>query len=252
VALQSSTWYVDFFRDDYLNVYRHLFTTERAEAEVAFAQQALELRAGACILDLCCGHGRHAILFAERGFQVIGLDLNTEYLGLAQKSARAANVTFATIAADMRRIPFIAQFDAIVNMYSSFGYFESEAEDLKVLESAARAIRSGGRLMLDMLNREWAVANYVRNDWHSSEDGTLYVEHRDLDLASSQMHVTFTIIGPHGGRRDSVGHHIRLYTLTEITRLLRQVGLNVTEVFGGFDAEPYAIDARRMIVVAHK
>jgi len=252
LATQVSTWYVDFFRDDYLGVYDHLFTAERAEKEVAFAEHALELKAGARILDLCCGQGRHSVLFAGRGFQVTGLDLNPAYLELAQQSARAAKVAINTIAADMRQIPFQDHFDAIVNMYSSFGYLESEAEDLKVLESAAKAIRPGGRLMLDMLNREWAVANYIQNDWHTGGDGTLYIERRDLDLASSRMHVKFIIVGPHGDRRDSVGHHIRLYTLTETTRLLQQVGLNVTGVFGGFDAEPYAIDTRRMIVLAQK
>jgi SAM-dependent methyltransferase len=252
LVTQSSTWFVDFFRDDYLNVYNHLFTAERAEKEVAFAEQALELKPGARILDLCCGHGRHSVLFARRGFEVTGLDLNPAYLELAQESARTCNVRLKTIAADMRQIPFLDQFDAIVNMYSSFGYFESEAEDLNVLESASKAIRPGGRLMLDMLNREWAVANYIQNDWHSGGDGTLYAERRELDLACSRMHVTFTIIGPHGGRRDSIGHHIRIYTLTETTRLLQQVGLNLTGVFGGFDAEPYAIGTRRMIVVAQK
>lgn len=252
MATQSTTWYVDFFRDDYLHVYNHLFTPERAEKEVAFAQQALELKPGARILDLCCGQGRHSVPFARRGFHVTGLDLNAAYLEMAQESARASNVTLNTIAADMRQIPFQDEFDAIVNMYSSFGYFESEAEDLNVLRSAAKAIRPGGRLMLDMLNREWAVANYIQNDWHSGPDATLYVERRDLDLASSRMHVKFTMIGPHGGRRDSVGHHIRLYTLTETTRLVEQVGLNVTGVFGGFDGEPYAIGTRRMIVLARK
>jgi SAM-dependent methyltransferase len=252
LATQGSTWYVDFFRDDYLNVYDHLFTAERAEKEAAFAERALQLNAGAHILDLCCGQGRHCVLFARRGFQVTGLDLNPAYLDLAQQSARTANVALKTIAADMRQIPFQDQFDAIVNMYSSFGYLESEAEDLEVLESASKALRAGGRLLLDMLNREWAVANYIQNDWHSGGDGTLYVERRDLDLATSRMHVKFTIIGSHGGRRESAGHHIRLYTLTETTRLLQQVGLNVTAVFGGFDGEPYAIGTRRMIVVAQK
>ncbi|HEY2104937.1 MAG TPA: class I SAM-dependent methyltransferase [Candidatus Binataceae bacterium] len=252
MAAQGSTWYVDFFRDDYLAVYNHLFSADGAEKEVAFAERALELKPGARILDLCCGQGRHSVPLARRGFQVTGLDLNPAYLDLAQQSAKSANVTLETIAADMRQIPFQDHFDAIVNMYSSFGYLESEAEDLKVLESAARAIRPAGRLMLDLLNREWAVANYIQNDWHSGADATLYIERRDLDLASSRMHVKFTIIGPDGGRRDSVGHHIRLYTLTEIIRLLQRVGLNVTAVYGGFDSEPYAIGTRRMIVVAQK
>ena len=243
---------MDFFRDDYLNVYGHLFTAERAEKEVAFAAKALQLKAGADVLDLCCGQGRHCVPFAKHGFRVTGLDLNPSYLELARQAAKAENVELETVAADMRQIPFQSHFDAIVNMYSSFGYLESEAEDLSVLESVAKALKPGGRLLLDMLNREWAVANYIQNDWHSGTDGTLYAERRELDLASSRMHVSFKIIEPGGGRRDSIGHHIRLYTLTETARLLRRVGMSVTGVFGGFDGESYAIDTRRMIILAQK
>jgi SAM-dependent methyltransferase len=152
----------------------------------------------------------------------------------------------------MRNIPFESVFDAIVNMYSSFGYLESEAEDLKVLQSAAKALKTGGRLLLDMLNREWAIDNYIQNDWHTGADDTLYVERRDLDLATSRMHVHFIVIDKDNRRRESIGHIIRLYTLTEMTRLLERVGLDVTAVFGGFDHEPYSIATRRMIIVAGK
>lgn len=252
MASQDSTWYVDFFREDYLNVYGHLFNAERAEKEVAFSEKALHLRPGASLLDLCCGPGRHCVPFARHGFEVTGLDLSASYLQLARQAAEAENVALETVRADMRQIPFQSHFDAIVNMYSSFGYLESEAEDLKVLESVARALKPGGRLLLDMLNREWAVANYIQNDWHAGGDGTLYVERRELDLATSRMHVSFKIIGPDGGRRDSAGHHIRLYTLTETARLLERVQIRVTGVFGGFDGESYSVDTRRMIIAAQK
>jgi SAM-dependent methyltransferase len=252
MASQGSAWYVDFFRGDYLNVYGHTFTEERALKESDFVASALDLKPGASVLDLCCGQGRHSIQLAKRGLLVTGLDLNPEYLELAKQAAKAGNVTIETVAADMRKIPFENHFDAIVNMYSSFGYLESEAEDLKVLESAAKALKAGGRLLLDMLNREWAIDNYIQNDWHSGADGTLYVERRDLDLATSRMHVHFIVVDPKGSRRESIGHIIRLYTLTEMTRLLERVGLPVTAVFGGFDGEAYAIGTRRMIVVARK
>jgi SAM-dependent methyltransferase len=247
-----SAWYVDFFRDDYLNVYGHMFTEERAEKESTFAARALDLKPGASVLDLCCGQGRHSVQLAKNGFKVTGLDLNPDYVGLARQSAKAANLEIETVAADMREIPYANQFDAIVNMYSSFGYLESEAEDLKVLESAARALKTGGQLMLDMLNREWAIDNYIPNDWHSGADGTLYIERRDLDLATSRMHVHFIVVDPKGGRRESIGHNIRLYTLTEMTRLLERAGMNMTAVFGGFEGEAYAISTRRMIIVAKK
>src|SRR3984893_11902735 len=157
MATQGSAWYVDFFRSDYLNVYGHTFTEERAQKEAGFVATALELKPGASVLDLCCGQGRHAVQLAKRGLRVTGLDLNSEYLELAQKAAEANNAKLETVTADMREIPFENNFDAIVNMYSSFGYLESEAEDLKVLESAAKALKAGGRLLLVMLDREEEV-----------------------------------------------------------------------------------------------
>lgn len=252
MASQGFAWYLDFFRADYLNVYGHMFTDERAEKESSFVAGALDLKPGAQVLDLCCGQGRHAVQLAKRGFKVTGLDLNPDYVQLAQQAAIASNVSIETVAADMREIPFHNKFDAIVNMYSSFGYLESEAEDLKVLQSAAEALKSGGMLLLDMLNREWAIDNYIQNDWHIGADRTLYVERRDLDLATSRMHVHFIVVDPKGGRRESIGHNTRLYTLTEMTRLLEGVGFHVTAVFGGFERDVYSIGTRRMIVIARK
>src|SRR5271170_2668311 len=249
---KNSAWYVDFFRSDYLNVYGHMFTEERAEKESAFVARALSLTPGASVLDLCCGQGRHSVQLAKRGFKVTGLDLNSEYLELASKAAEAAKVKIDTVTGDMREIPFEKKFDAIVNMYSSFGYLESEDEDLRVLESAAKALKSGGQLLLDMLNREWAIDNYIQNDWHTGPDGTLYIERRDLDLATSRMHVHFTIVDSKGGRRESIGHKIRLYSLTEISRMLAESGFDEIAAFGGFNGEIYSIDTRRMIVTARK
>jgi SAM-dependent methyltransferase len=252
MATEQTAWYVNFFGEDYLNIYRHIFTAERTEKEVTSVERRLELKIGARVLDLCCGPGRHSVLLAKHGYKVTGLDLSQSYLDLAQRSATDSNVTLDTVSADMRDIPFDNYFDAAINMYSSFGYLESEGEDLKALESVSRSLKPQGQFLLDMLNREWAVANYIQNDWHSGADGTLYVEHRALDLVSSRMRVHFIIVGPNGERHDSIGHDIRLYTLTEMTRLLERVGFGVVEAFGGFDGEPYEIGSRRMIIYARK
>src|ERR1035437_9366629 len=116
MASQGSAWYVDFFHGEYLNVYGHTFTEERAEKESAFAASALELKPGASVLDLCCGQGRHSIQLAKRALRATALDLNPQHLELATQGAKASKVTTETIAADMRRIPFESNFDAIVNM----------------------------------------------------------------------------------------------------------------------------------------
>jgi SAM-dependent methyltransferase len=248
----NDAWYRSFFTSDYLAVYEDQFTAERAACEVAFVEKTLALQKGEVLLDLCCGQGRHAVELARRGYVVTGLDLSVEYLAIAEQAARRAGVSLQTAHADMREIPFESRFDAVINMFSSFGYLESEAEDARVLGAIARALKPGGRVLLDLLNREWVVHNNGEKDWHMGEDGVLYLEERHLDLAESRNHVTFTAIAPDGSRRDLGGHHIRLYTLREVIGLLDAAGLTHEKVCGGFDGETYSPDTRRMIVVASK
>jgi SAM-dependent methyltransferase len=248
----ESPWYESFFGPDYLEVYDYQFTQERAAAETDFAIRALALQPGEQVLDLCCGQGRHAVLLAKHGCAVTALDLSAAFLVLAEAAAQEAGVTLETVRADMREIPFAGRFDAVVNMFSSFGYLESEAEDAKVLDAIVRALKPGGSVLLDLLNRDWVIANYETEDSHAAPDGTLYLEHRRFDLETSRNHVSFTVVTPDGHRREVGGHHIRLYTLREMRGALDAAGLAYEGVYGGFAGETYGIDTRRMIIVARK
>jgi SAM-dependent methyltransferase len=245
-------WYQSFFGRDYLDVYDGSFTEERARQEVSMVEAALALQKGESVMDLCCGQGRHAVELARRGYAVTGLDLSAEYLRLTEAAAASVGVRLETVEADMRAIPAEGRFDALINMYSSFGYLESEADDAMVLTAIGRALRPGGRALLDLLNREWVVHNNGATDWHYGPDGTLYLEARELDLAASRNHVTFTAVSPSGERRDLDGHHIRLYTLREMIGALDAAGLRYETVYGGYNSEPYSPDTRRMVVIASK
>ncbi len=252
MAESKQPWYESFFGRDYLDVYDFQFSEQRTQSEVTFVEQVLGLRAGQSLLDLGSGPGRHAVALAQRGYEVHALDLSRDYLALAEEAATSAKVTISTVHSDMRNIPFTARFDAVINMFSAFGYLESEDEDARVLEAVASALKPGGRLLLDMINREWVILNYVQKDWHRGQDGTTYLEQREFDLPTSRNHVTFTAMGQDGTTREVGGHHIRLYTLTEIIALLGRAGLSFDQVLGGFGSEPYSLTSRRMIVLASK
>ena len=248
--MNEPPWYRAFFGQDYLDAYGHRFTPERAERETAFIQKVLHLGPGDELLDLCCGHGRHAVPLADRGLRVTGQDLNEDYLRMARRAASEQGVALQTICGDMREIPFESRFDAIVNLFSAFGYFESENEDRKVLAEIARALKPGGRVLLDLVNREWVIANPFPNEWRSDDRGRIYLEHREVDLLHSRNHVTFTIVEPDGTRRESVGHHFRLYTLAEMLAMLESTGLAFIAAYGDFDGAPYTASSQRMIVTA--
>ena len=121
-----------------------------------------------------------------------------------------------------------------------------------MLQAVSTALKDGGKLLLDTLNREWVLSNYVQNDWHTDDDGNTVLEHREFDLVTGRNRVTFSIVTADGTRRDSPGHNVRLYTLTELVRLLDIAGLQLSATYGDYAGAPYAINTPRMIVVATK
>ena len=264
--LTEQPWYIRFFKGDYLRVYGHTLQQDRTDLETHFAIHALDLQPNDHVLDLCCGQGRHSIALAKTGLSVTGVDLSEEMLAIAKQNALHEKVapvnggnaegkggpTFRQ--ADMRRLPhdFENRFDAVINMFSSFGYLESEHDDQQVLHQIAKSLKPRGKLLIDLLNREWVIINNEEFDWHQHEDGRIILERRQLDLQNSINHLSYTEILPDGSRNEMSDLHMRLYSLTELTKMLTVAGLNLEHVYGGFRGEDYGVDTRRMIVVANK
>ena len=248
----KAPWYVGFFSEVYPGVYASLLTPERTEREAGFVLRTLDLKPNDRVLDLCCGQGRHSVALALSGVHVTGLDLSHDYLATATSAARDAGVEIETVCSDMRVIPFESTFDAVINMFTAFGYLESDEEDAKVLHQVRKALKPGGKLLIDTISREWVFKNQVPSGARSSPDGPIIVEHRDLDLHTSRNTVDLTVVSSDGARREVPGHTVRLYTLTEMVRMLAEAGLEVVEVYGGYDGRPYDLDTRRMIVVAER
>jgi SAM-dependent methyltransferase len=246
----DTPWYTQFYGRDYLDALGPGLTNTVREAEFAIA--ALALKPGDQVLDLACGQARHAVLLAKQGIEVTGQDQSAEYLQDARAAAEQHGVDLPLIKSDMRTIPFEGHFDAVVNMFTSFGYFEAEADNRRVLAEISKALKPGGRVLIDLINREWVIANNQAAERRENSDGTVVLERRELNLQTSRNHVTFTIIDADGKKRESVGHRIRLYTLTEIIRMMAEANLIYERVYGGFDSEPYTTSTRRMIVVARK
>ena len=250
----QTPWYVRFFKDNYLRVYGHTLQQDRTDLETQFAIHALDLQPHHNVLDLCCGQGRHSVALAKTGLSVTGVDLSEEMLAIARSTADAAGVPLTLRQADMRRLPddLKDRFDAVINMFSSFGYLESEEDDQEVLHQIAKALKPGGKLLMDLLNREWVIINNEEYDWHQHDDGRVILEHRELDLQTSTNHLTYTEILPDGTRLEMSDLHMRLYTLTELTEMLAAAGLTLETVYGGFRGEEYGVNTRRMIIVASK
>jgi 2-polyprenyl-3-methyl-5-hydroxy-6-metoxy-1,4-benzoquinol methylase len=109
-------WYREFFDDLYLRVYQPLEAPKQVRREVDFIVKALDLPAGAKVLDLCCGQGRHSLELARRGFQVVGVDLSEALLYAARKRAESEGLSVTFLHCDMREIDFAGEFDAVINI----------------------------------------------------------------------------------------------------------------------------------------
>ena len=252
------SWYVSFFKRDYLRVYGHTLEEDRTELETQFVINSLDLLPQHKVLDLCCGQGRHSLALARTGLDVTGADLSEEMLSLARAGARAgaieSGVSAEFLRADMRSLPdeMSGEFDAVINMFSSFGYLESEDDDQRVLHQIVKVLKPGGKVLMDLLNREWVIINNEPYEWRVHDDGTVVLEHRELHLDVSINHLTYMEIAPDGTRRELSDLKMRLYTLTEMIKMLGVAGLKMERVYGGFRGEVYSVDTRRMILVAVK
>ncbi|MGD8998100.1 MAG: class I SAM-dependent methyltransferase [Anaerolineae bacterium] len=244
-------WYVNFFDEDYLCIYGPYLSAERTEQEVEQIVERLGLPPGSAILDLCCGHGRHSIALAERGYRVVGQDLSEVFLKKARADAAEAGVQLRWVHADMRDISFEGDFDAVINMFSAFGYLESEEEDLKALRQVRRALKPGGLFLLEIIHRAWLVRNFESRGWHFGTDGVIVLQERELNLLTGRNEVTVTLIDHQGSRRQHQ-HAMRIYSAAELVRMVRQTGLTVEAAYGGLDGRELKLDSNRLVLLARK
>lgn len=240
-------WYEGFFGEQYLVVAPGPKQAERTAGEVDFVVAELGLAAGAEVLDLACGHGRHAIELARRGLRVTGFDLSEPSLARAREDAASAGVEVEWVQGDMRELPWAEHFDAVVNLFSAFGYFDDEADDRRVVEGVARALKPGGAFLIDTINPAGLFARYQERRWEELDDGTLFLQEHELDLSRGRNRARWLFVGPDGDRRE-LRHSIRLYARHELGALLEDAGLTVDGDWGGFDGSELTRETWRLIV----
>lgn len=225
---RKKPWWEEVFGDDFSRGHRGL-GPEAAQREVAFIASQLGLERGAVVLDLCCGQGELTIEMNRRGFSVVGYDLSVYQLAVAGDNAQNAKQKINFLQGDMREMAFDAMFDAIVCWDTSFGYFEEE-KNLDVARRMFQALKPGGSLLLDVLNRDHVALNSPHNHWFEG-DGCICMDDMQLDWITSRLKVKRSIILD-DGRSKELTFSIRLYTLSELGKLLHDVGFRVASVSG--------------------
>jgi SAM-dependent methyltransferase len=242
-------WWDTYFDEWYLRMFEAVLSPDRTAQEVAGVITLLDLRPGARILDLCCGQGRHAVPLAQAGYRVIGLDRSRYLLEEAQRATASAQVEVHWVRGDMRWLPWHGEFDACINLFTAFGYFDEEAQNQQVLQQVYNALRPGGFFFLDLSNRDYHLLQMWPRAWHR-QGKAIVLEENEFNARTCRFKMTFTWL--EGEKVHSLAHSVRSYTAPELVAMLQAAGLVARQVCGDFDGSEFSLHSKRLIVVAQK
>jgi SAM-dependent methyltransferase len=246
-----SEWYED---DSFWLTFRdYMFSTVRIEqtrAEVDNLIPLLQIAPGAHLLDLCCGIGRHSLEFTRRGFGVTGVDRTAAYLKQARATASKEGLQIEFFQSDMRQFLRSDSFDGAISVFTSFGFFENPAEDLRVARNVCSSLRAGARFVVDINGKEVLAAKFRERDWNRRPDGSIVIEERRVLDGWSKIESRWIHIG--GSARKESTLVIRPYSGVELTSMLKEAGFREVATYGSLSGTPYDHRAERLVAVAMK
>lgn len=227
------------------------FEDRRAKAagDVDNILKLLSPKPGCSVLDLCCGHGRHAIEFARRGFEVTAVDRNSSFLEKAKKRAESAGTAAEWIEADMRSYRDKSRFDLAVCLWTSFGYFESESDDHTVLCNLLGSLKPGGCLLLEAFSKELEARYFARRSWQE-QNGVLLLDSKTVQPGWSWITRRWTFVTDNGREDFTIGY--RPYSGKELSEVLIRTGFATIDLYGGLDGRPFDSAATHLFAVANK
>ncbi|MFP4228234.1 MAG: class I SAM-dependent methyltransferase [Salinivenus sp.] len=240
-------WYDGWFGSDaYTLVYDHRDEDE-AERLVDFVEREITPAPDASILDVGCGRGRHARAFARRGYRVTGLDLSEESIADARSrtAEEGLDVTFAQ--GDMRDPYCDGCMDGVVNLFTTFGYFDDDIENQRALRAMATALRPGGWFLQDFLNAPQVVDTLQPESVHS-ENGITIHQRRWVDDGRINKKITIEQHDTTETFRESV----RLFTLDDFRAMYEAVGLTLVATYGDYDGAPHTDESPRLLLHARR
>lgn len=245
----------EWFEDEsfWESFYPVMFPEQRFEAAVEQVDQVLA-RAGVWsgnALDLCCGPGRHSVLLAKRGFTVTGVDRTPFLLDKARERAEQEGVHVEWIEQDMRDFVRPDGFDLVVNLFTSFGYFDDKDEDRKVLANIHESLCQGGVFVIDVIGKEYLARVFQPVVETVLGDGTVFLQRHEVYDDWSRIRNQWLLLRGDEIVRTFRFHHT-VYSAQELKDCLGEAGFARVEVFGHLDGRPYDHIAQRLVAVARK
>ncbi len=240
-------WYKDWFSsEEYFNVYNHRDLNE-AHLFCNLILRETQPKKDALILDAACGFGRHALFFASKGYNVIGFDLSKLFLNKARNEAAKSSLDIKLICADIRNVCFKTRFDLILNLFTSFGYFESDEENFSFIQRSYNFLNNDGWFVFDYLNKTYLEKN-LKTETIRKINGLVITEKRSF----RDNRVIKKIEIKEGNNFKTFYESVKLYSSNTLIKKFEQFGYKLVNLYGDYSGSSYSDNSPRLIMFFKK
>lgn len=238
-------WFQYWFNSPFYHILYSQRNDEEAEYLIDNLSAYLKPSADSKMLDIACGRGRHSIYLNKKGYDVTGIDLSEQSIRYAQQFEQK-NLHF--FVHDMRKLAFINYFDIALNLFTSFGYFETEKDHVNALKSFRKGLKADGTLVIDYFNTQKIVKNLTNQEIKTME-GIEFHLHKFVSDGKIIKHINFE----HKGKTHAFEERVQAFTLEDFERMFEKSGLKIKETFGSYGLDAYdEIKSDRLILVCGK
>jgi ubiquinone/menaquinone biosynthesis C-methylase UbiE len=241
-------WYKNWFNsEEYLKVYRHRDQKEANEL-VQLVIDNIDVSKVKNVLDMAAGSGRHAIIFAEKGFNVTAVDLSENLISVGKKNAESENVKIEFVHSDIRHFDPNIKYHLILNLFTSIGYFEKDEENYFILNKAYNLLENNGYFVLDYFNKSFVENNLVPSTVDEF-DGSVITQNRFIEGKRIIKEITID----NKGKINKYFESVRMFSKDELINMLQKLGFRIIKTFGDFMGNSFELESSpRIIIIAGK
>ncbi|WP_396157942.1 class I SAM-dependent methyltransferase [Flavobacterium sp.] len=240
---KSKTWYSSWFDTPYYHILYKDRNYREAQVFMDNLTHYLNLPEKSKVLDLACGKGRHAIYLNQLGFDVVGADLSENSIAEANKNA---NETLRFVVHDKRE-PFEEKFDAIFNLFTSFGYFEHREDDIKTLTAIKESLSEYGFAVIDFMNSQNVIENLIPEETKEVDGITFHIKRfviegfiiKEIDFEDNGETFHFT-------------EKVRAYTLEDFQNMMNETGIYLLDTYGDYKLKKFHKNTSERLIMMFK
>ena len=244
----KSEWFKDWFNtQEYLNVYQHRNESD-AEEHITLILENVKIHSGAKILDMACGSGRHALILARKDFELTAVDLSENLISIAEKSAQDENLKINFVESDIRKFETNDKFNLVINLFTSFGYFETDEENFAVLQKAYDLLVYDGFFVLDFFNSQFLQQNLIEFSEENLDNAEIH-QYRKI----KNNRVTKKIVITKDGNLSTYEESVRMFKKEELVDAIQNIGFDIYKTFGDFLGNEFDnLSSPRLIMICKK